>query len=201
MLNLNNVLKSYDNNVALKNITISLSEGKLYVLTGANGSGKSTLIKIISNVIFKTSGTIESNGIISYLPDKYMLPKIMKTDEFIYNMLKLYRLNYKPDLILDRFQIPKRSIGGLSKGNFQKLGLFLAFYNDADIYILDEPVDGLDDFAKKLFKELIDEKIKENKTVIVSIHDKNFLNDLNPIVYEIKDGVISEKKRKKKKEL
>jgi len=201
MLNLNNVLKSYDNNVALKNITISLSEGKLYVLTGANGSGKSTLIKIISNVIFKTSGTIESEGTISYLPDKYMLPKIMKTDEFIYNMLKLYRLNYKPDLILDKFQIPKRSIGGLSKGNFQKLGLFLAFYNDADIYILDEPIDGLDDFAKKLFKELIDEKLKENKTVIVSIHDKSFLNDLNPIVYEIKDGVISEKKRKKKKEL
>ena len=200
MLNLNNVLKSYDNNIALKNVTISILEGKLYVLTGANGSGKSTLIKIISNVIFKTSGTIESKGTISYLPDKYMLPKIMKTDEFIYNMLKLYRLNYKPDLILDRFQIPKRSIGGLSKGNFQKLGLFLAFYNDADIYILDEPIDGLDDFAKKLFKELIKEKLELNKTIIVSLHDKSFLNELDPIIYEIKDGVLNEKKRRKKKE-
>lgn len=201
MLNLNNVLKSYDNNVALKNVTISITEGKLYVLTGANGSGKSTLIKIISNVIFKTSGSIEKEGIISYLPDKYMLPKIMRTDEFIYNMLKFYKLNIKPELILDRFQIPKRSIGGLSKGNFQKIGLFLAFYNDADIYIFDEPIDGLDDFAKKLFKELVAEKIEDNKTIIISIHDKSFLNDLNPIVYEIKDGVISEKKRKKKKEL
>ena len=201
MLNLHNVEKVYSNNVALKNISVSIEEGKLYVLTGANGSGKSTLIKILSNVIFKTSGTIDLSGTISYLPDKYMLPKIMRTDEFIKDILRLYKLKIKPEDILERFLIPNRSIGSLSKGNYQKLGLFLAFYNDSDIYIFDEPLDGLDAFAKKLFKELVSEKINQNKTIIVSLHDKSLLSDLNPIVYEIKDGVISEKKRRKKKEL
>ncbi len=198
--NLSNVEKSYNNNVALKNITLSFEENKLYVLIGSNGSGKSTLIKIISNVIFKTSGVIEKTSTISYLPDKYLLPKILRTDEFIKDTLSLYNLKMNPDLILDRFQIPKRLIGGLSKGNYQKLGLFIAFYNNADIYILDEPIDGLDDFAKKLFKELVKEKLELGKTLIISLHDKAFLNDLDPIIYEIKDGVISERKRRKKKQ-
>ncbi|MBR4495541.1 MAG: ATP-binding cassette domain-containing protein, partial [Acholeplasmatales bacterium] len=92
MLNLVNVEKSYNNNIALKNITISLEEKKLYILVGANGSGKSTLIKILANVIFKTKGTIENNSIISYLPDKYLLPKIMNTKDFIDDFISLYNL-------------------------------------------------------------------------------------------------------------
>lgn len=200
MLNLENVEKVYSNNIALKNITISIEAGKLYVLVGPNGCGKSTLIKIISNVIYKTSGNIEKSSTISYLPDKYMLPKIMKTSEFISDILRLFNVkdNYKN--ILNKFQIPNRKIGSLSKGNFQKLGLFLVFYNDSDIYILDEPIDGLDDFAKNLFKELVKEKLELGKTLIVSLHDKSFLNEFDPIIYEIKDGVLSEKKRRKKKQ-
>lgn len=200
MLNLVNVEKAYNNNIALKNITISLEEKKLYILVGANGAGKSTLIKILANVIFKTKGTIENNSIISYLPDKYLLPKIMNTKDFIDDFISLYNLKINSLDILNRFQIPKRSISSLSKGNYQKLGLFIAFYNDADIYIFDEPIDGLDDFAKKLFKELIKEKLELNKTIIVSLHDRSFLNELDPIIYEIKDGVLNEKKRRKKKE-
>ena len=200
MLNLDNISKAYNKNYVLKNISINFEEGKLYVLVGQNGSGKSTLIKIITDVIFKTSGMIDKTSSISYLPDKYMLPKILRTDEFIKNIINLYNLKINSEYILSKFQIPKRKIGALSKGNFQKLGLFITFYNDKDIYILDEPIDGLDDFAKKLFKELINEKIKNNKIVIVSLHDKNFLNEFDPIVYEIKEGVISEKKRRKKKQ-
>jgi len=198
MLNLLNIEKVYSNNVALKNISLNVLENKLYVLIGPNGCGKSTLIKIISNVIFKTSGVIEKTSSISYLPDKYMLPKIMKTDEFIKDVLKLYNLNINVNYILSRFQLPNRKIGSLSKGNFQKLGLFLSFYNNSDIYILDEPIDGLDDFAKKLFKELIKEKLDLGKTLIVSLHDKSFLKEFEPIVYEIKDGILNEKKRRKK---
>ena len=199
MLNLLNIEKAYNNNIALKNVTLALEEGHLYVLIGPNGSGKSTLIKIISNIIFKTSGEYLKNGSISYLPDKYSLPKIMKTDEFIKDFISLYNLKIKSSEILSKFQIPNIGIGKLSKGNYQKLGLFIVFYNDSDIYIFDEPIDGLDDFAKKLFKELIKEKLSLNKTIIVSLHDKSFLNEFDPIIYEVKDGVINEKRRKKKK--
>lgn len=200
MLNLENVFKNYKNNFALKNINLNLNENKLYVLTGENGSGKSTLIKIIANVIFKSSGIIEKTSSISYLPDKFLLPKIMMTDDFIKSLLKLYNLKINYNDILNRFQIPKRMIGSLSKGNYQKLGLFLSFYNDCDIYLFDEPIDGLDSFAKDLFKKLVKEKLDNGKTVIISIHDKSFLNEFDPIIYEIKDGILNEKKRRKKKQ-
>ncbi len=199
MLSLENVEKKYNDTKILKNITIEFQMGSLYILTGPNGSGKSTLIKIISNIIFKTEGKININESISYLPDKYMLPKLMRTDEYIKNILKLYKLKINPLDILNKFNIPKKLIGSLSKGNLQKIGIFQAFYNDADIYILDEPIDGLDDFAKKIFKELIKEKLELKKTIILSLHDKKFLNEFNPTIYEIKDGILNEKKRRKKK--
>ena len=69
---------------------------------------------------------------------------------------------------------------------------------DKDIYILDEPLDGLDDFAKNLFRQLVEEKLKVNKKIILSLHNKSFLNNLNPKIYQIKDGCLSEKQRRKK---
>ena len=71
------------------------------------------------------------------------------------------------------------------------------FLNDSDTYILDEPFDGLDDFAKKLLKDKISEKINLGKKVILIYHQKNVFNELKPIIYEVKEGKIYEKKKKK----
>ena len=197
MIEIDNLEKKYGKNIVLKDVSIKFLEGKIYLIHGINGSGKSTLLKILSNVKSKTSGYINITSSISFLPDKYKLPYFLKVETFIKGVLKLYKLKINSKDILKRFNLENKLIGSLSKGNLQKLGLFLIFYNNSNYYLLDEPIDGLDDFAKKLFKEIIIEKINENKTVIISIHNKNFLNDLNTINYEIKDGILYERKKKK----
>lgn len=188
MLRLNNVSKKYKN-IVLNNISVDFKEGNLYILRGVNGSGKSTIIKILSGIIYKTSGNIENYVSISYLPDKFMMPKLLKVKTYL-DILNI------PFNLTSKFQIPNKRIGELSKGNLAKLGILQIMYNDCDCYILDEPLDGLDDFAKKLLKSLILEKLNDNKIVILSLHTKTLFNELNPIIYEIKEGELYEKKKR-----
>lgn len=197
MYKLEYITKKYKDNIVLNNISLELNESNLYILTGINGSGKSTLIKIIAKIIFKNSGNIISDESIAYLPDKYNLPSLMSVKRFIIEVLNLYRIKEDYRKIMEKFELPNKLIGSLSKGNYQKLGLFFLFYNNKDIYVLDEPLDGLDDFAKGLFKELIKEKLEQNKKIIISLHNKNMFNDLNPKIYNIKEGKINERKKRK----
>ncbi len=198
MYKLEHITKKYNKNIILNDISLELDQPNLYIITGINGSGKSTLIKIMSKIIFKSSGNIISDESIAFLPDKFILPYLISVKEFIKETLRLYkiRLDYKD--IMKRFELPNKLIGSLSKGNYQKLGLFFIFYNNKDIYILDEPLDGLDDFAKGLFRKLVEEKLKENKKVVLSLHNKTLLNSFNPKVFQIKEGELVEKQRRKK---
>ena len=103
--------------------------------------------------------------------------------------------------LVSKFQIPNKRIGELSKGNQQKLGLLQILDYEADCYILDEPLDGLDDYAKKLFKEILKEKLENNKIIILSLHNKSIFNDLSPTILDIKEGRINEKRKKPKLDL
>ena len=198
MFRLEHICKKYNNNLILDDVTISFDEANLYILTGQNGSGKSTLIRIITGQIFKNSGNIIIDESIAFLPDKFFLPPLMSVKEYIKETLKLYRIKKNFKDIMDEFELPNKLISSLSKGNYQKLGLFTLFYNEKDNYILDEPLDGLDDFAKGLFKKLVEEKLKMNKKIIIALHNKNLFNSLNPKIYQIKDGKIKKKKKRKK---
>ena len=198
MYRLEHITKKYNNSIILNDITLELDKPNLYIISGINGSGKSTLIKIMSKIIFKNSGNIISDESIAYLPDKFLFPSLLSVKEFIKEVLKLYKIKIDYRDIMTRFELPNKLIGSLSKGNYQKLGLFFIFYNNKDIYILDEPIDGLDDFAKNLFKELVEEKLKENKKIVLSLHNKTLLNSFNPKVYNIKEGKLVERKARKK---
>ena len=193
MIKLTNVQKKYGGNYILDNVTINISKPGIYILHGINGSGKSTIIKLISGIIYKTSGELINDFVISYLPDKFSMPKLMKVKSYLNIVIER---KSRVDELIAKYQIPNKRIGDLSKGNFQKLGLLQIFEYDADCYILDEPIDGLDDFAKRLIRDVIKEKIIEKKIVIMSLHNKTFFNDLDPIVYDIKEGRISEKRKK-----
>ena len=198
MFRLEHICKKYNNNLILDDVNICFDETNLYILTGQNGSGKSTLIRIITGQIFKNSGNITIDESIAFLPDKFFLPPLMSVKEYIKETLKLYRIKKNFKDIMDEFELPNKLISSLSKGNYQKLGLFTLFYNDKDNYILDEPLDGLDDFAKGVFKKLVEEKLKMNKKIIIALHNKNLFNSLNPKIYQIKDGKIIEKQKRKK---
>ncbi len=186
MIKLMNIYKSYNKVNILEDINITFNKG-LYVIYGINGSGKSTLLKIISGIIYKTKGTILNTDNISYLPDKFLMPKLLSVNTYIKLVLGEEYL-----YLLDKYKIPKKLIGNLSKGNLQKLGLIQILYQTSDTYILDEPLDGLDDEAKNIFKEDIINLLKENKTIIMSLHEKVLFDDINHISFFVKDGKCSE---------
>ena len=201
MFKLTNVSKKYKNNIVVESVSIDMSSPGLYIFQGINGSGKSTILKILAGIIYKTDGRIEKDVTVSYLPDKFNLPKLMKTKDYIKSILEMYGKKDLFDDILSKFQIPNRRIGELSKGNIQKVGLVQILYNDADCYVLDEAIDGLDEYAKRLLKDIIKEYIDAGKIIIMSLHNKTLFNDLNPITFDIKDGFINVKKKKRKKEM
>ena len=159
-----------------------------------------TILKIISGFIKESSGNVEKDITISYLPDKYTMPKLMSVVSYVELVLDLFNKKKEASTLIGMYQIPKRRIGELSKGNQQKLGLLQIFANDCDCYILDEPMDGLDEFAKHLVKNIINEKIKSGHIILMSLHGKNMFSDLNPRMFDVKDGRITERKKRKNAE-
>lgn len=200
MLKLTNVSKKYREHIVFNSVTIDMSNPGLYVFQGINGSGKSTILKVLCGVIYKSEGRIEKNVSISYLPDKFNMPKLMRSKAYVDSILNMYGMKESSDELISKFQIPNKRIGDLSKGNQQKLGLLQVLYNEADCYVLDEPLDGLDEFAKHLVKDIIKDYIDKGKIIIMSLHGKNLFNELKPTVFDIKDGFINPKQKRKKKE-
>lgn len=196
MIEVKNIDKKYSNQQILYNVSFKIENPGLYIFSGINGSGKSTIVKILAKAIYKSNGEIICNDEISYLPDKFLIPSMLETTDYLKLMINIYSSNVNYKDILDEYKIPKKRVYSLSKGNYQKLGIAQVFLNDSDTYILDEPFDGLDDFAKKLLKEKISEKIALGKKVILISHQKNVFNDLKPTIYEVKEGKIYEKKKK-----
>ena len=199
MLKVIDLEKKYKD-VIFDHVNIDMSNPGLYIFYGINGSGKSTLLKVLSGIIFKSSGELDKDISISYLPDKFNMPKLMSVTSYVEMILDMYNKKSESSTLISLYQIPKRKIGELSKGNQQKLGLLQVLSNDCDCYILDEPLDGLDDFAKSLFKNIINEKIKSGHIVIMSLHGKNLFSDLHPRIFDVKDGKITERKKRKNEE-
>ncbi len=200
MLKLTNVSKKYREHIVFNSVTIDMSNPGLYVFQGINGSGKSTILKVLCGVIYKSEGRIEKDVSISYLPDKFNMPKLMRSKAYVDSILNMYGMKESSDELISKFQIPNKRIGDLSKGNQQKLGLLQVLYNEADCYVLDEPLDGLDEFAKHLVKDIIKDYIDKGKIIIMSLHGKNLFNEFKPTVFDIKDGFINHKQKRKKKE-
>lgn len=189
MLSVEGLSKKYGSNEIITNVNLNFENGKLYVFTGINGSGKTTITKILAGLIYKTSGSLKIYETISYLPDKYIMPKLLKVRSYC----KILSI---PIELMKKYQIPNKRIGELSKGNLQKLGIIQVLSRDSGCYILDEPIDGLDDSTKRIFKQDIINKLSENKIVIMCLHTKTLFNELHPVIYEVKEGCINEKKRK-----
>ena len=195
MLKVINLSKKFKANEVFLNTNLEITDPGLYIIYGNNGSGKSTIIKIIAGMIYKTSGKLIREGSISYLPDRFSMPRLMRAKDYL-NIVSDRSLSYKIDELMCDYQIPNKLIGSLSKGNLQKLGIIQALMNNSDIYLFDEPIDGLDDSSKRIFKRDIKEIILNNRIVLMALHNKTFFNDLNPTILTIKEGNICEKRKK-----
>lgn len=177
-----NLSKNYGTKKALDNVSLQIPSGRIVGLLGSNGSGKTTLIKIINELLVPTSGEIfikgktpgiESKKIISYLPERTYLPYDKKVSEVIsyfkdfysdFSVEKAYKL-------LDELGIKKEDkLKQMSKGTKEKVQLVLVMSRDADIYILDEPIGGVDPVARDQILDLILKNFKEGASLIISTH-------------------------------
>ena len=187
IINCQQVVKHYASKVVLDNIDLQVRQGEFFGLVGMNGSGKSTLIKAILDLVGINSGNIAIHDIshrqvssrenIAYLPDRFSPPAHLRGQDFIQYMLRLHGSHSEPqkiEEILDGLELDKtvmqESVNKLSKGMTQKLGLASCLLSGKSLFILDEPMSGLDPRARILFKKQLTQLKKQGVTVFFSSH-------------------------------
>lgn len=177
-----NLCKNYGQIKALDNVNLTIRKGRIVGLLGTNGSGKTTLIKIINELLVPSSGEILINGnkpgveskkIISYLPERTYLPDDKKVKEIINYFEDFYKdFNKERALkLLKELDISEESkLKQLSKGTREKVQLVLVMSRDADLYVLDEPIGGVDPVARDKILDLILKNFKEGASILISTH-------------------------------
>lgn len=182
LIEIKDLTKSYGKKEALKNISLTIEPGKIYGLLGPNGSGKTTLIKIINNLLTPTNGEIkikgnnpgiESKKIISYLPERTYLNMNFKVKELLDYFEDFYdNFDRKKALtLLKRLDInPEDKLKTMSKGTKEKVQLILVMSRKADIYILDEPIGGVDPASRDYILETILSNFDNKASMIISTH-------------------------------
>lgn len=194
LLKISKLSKYYGRKQALNSVSLSLNGGKIVGLLGPNGSGKTTMLKLINGLLFPNEGEILIEGEnpgpstkakVSFLPDKEYLPKWMK----IYELFNYYADFYndfdkqKAEAMLMglRIDINDRA-GSLSKGNMEKLQLILQMSRNAKIYLLDEPIGGVDPAAREYILDTIIKSYNPDSLLIISTH---LISDIERILDEV----------------
>ena len=194
LLEIKNLSKKFDNKYVLDNINLKLSSGKIIGLLGKNGAGKSTLIKLINDLLTPTEGEILVNGnkigveskkVISYLPERTYLNKQMKVKDVI-NYFSDFYDNFDADkarrLLKDLDLDENKNLSKMSKGMQEKVQLVLVMSRNADLYILDEPLGGVDPATRDYILDTILSNFNENASVIISTH---LIADIERILDEV----------------
>ena len=194
LLECKNLYKEFDGNMILKNINISIPKGKIIGLLGKNGTGKSTLIKLINDLLTPTKGEILINGekpgvnskkIISYLPERTYLDKDMTVRQVIKYFTEFYE-NFNEEkaikLLKDLGLEIDQKLSKMSKGMQEKVQLILVMSREADLYILDEPLGGVDPATRDYILDTILSNFGEGSSVIISTH---LISDIERILDEV----------------
>ena len=196
---------------ALDGVDLHVSFGRIVGLLGPNGSGKTTLIKLANGLLQPTGGSIKIAGmapgpdtkvLVSYLPDADWLPDWMRVEELVEMFRDFYGTpsqakayigfdTDKANEMLARLNIaPNARLKTLSKGNKEKVQLVLAMSRNARLYLLDEPIGGVDPAARDYILHTIISNYSKDATVILSTH---LIGDIEPVLDEaifLKDGRV-----------
>ena len=183
ILECKNLTKSYKRNVkVLDGLNLQISSGKIIGLLGPNGCGKSTLMKLISGLLQPDSGEIlvdgnpvgeQSKSLVSYLPERTYFNSWMKVEELVmyfeefypdFNAERAFKLLY--DLKID----PTQKLKSLSKGTKEKVQLILVMSRDAKLYLLDEPIAGVDPAARDYILSTIVSNYNPEASIIITTH-------------------------------
>jgi len=202
ILECENLSKHFGTVKALDSVTLSIPRGRIVGLLGPNGSGKTTFIKICCNLLTPTGGIIRIGGfepgvdtkkIVSYLPEKNYLNNWMKVSDVLHFFKDFYNdFNIeKARDMLDKLRIDANTrLKTLSKGTKEKVQLILVMSREAQLYLLDEPIGGVDPAARDYILETIIKNYSENAAVIISTH---LITDIEKILDDViflKDGQV-----------
>ncbi len=216
LVEFHNVDKNYGAKKALSDINLKIERGHIYGLLGPNGSGKTTLIKLINDLLTPTSGEVLINGlkpgveskkIISYLPERTYLNMNLRVEEVIAYFKDFYTDfdEDKAHKLLDKLKIDsKTKLKTLSKGTKEKVQLILVMSRKADLYILDEPIGGVDPASRDYILNTILENFNEGSSMIICTHliadierildDVIFINDGKIVLNESAEEIRSVRK-------
>lgn len=194
ILNFQDVSKTYITRKALNHIDLSVPEGSIVGLLGPNGSGKTTLLKLAAGLLKPSSGSIEvcgfkpgpySKELVAYQADRVFLNDWMNINDLL-NMMSDFFTNFNKDKASDMLQVlninPSDKLKTLSKGNKEKVQLILTMSRQVPLYLLDEPIGGVDPAARDYILNTIIKNYKQNSTVVLSTH---LIADIEPILNHV----------------
>ena len=194
MLECRALCKNYGSIQALKNIDLALDSGRIVGLVGPNGSGKTTLIKLAQHLLTPTSGLItidgmepgpETKAIVSYLPDRDFLPQWMNLEQltgFYHDFFADFNPAKSADMLSALGVTGAMPIGKMSKGTREKVQLIFTMSREAKVYLLDEPIAGVDPATRDYILRTILSNYSENALVLISTH---LITDVEPILDEV----------------
>lgn len=186
--------KTYGSFTALDHLDLTLERGRFIGLLGPNGSGKTTTIKLLNGLLQPTAGTVTIDGmqpgrgthsIVSYLPDRACLDENMKVADIIDFFSDFYRDfdRVKATEMLNTLNLPSLSrLKALSKGNREKVQLILTMSRRAQLYVLDEPIAGVDPAARDYILNTILANYSEDASVLLSTH---LIADIERVLDEV----------------
>ncbi|NLJ70710.1 MAG: ABC transporter ATP-binding protein [Clostridiaceae bacterium] len=191
IIQINNLCKNYGKIQAISNLSLELDSGQIVGLVGPNGSGKSSLLRILGAFDMAYSGEVLINGFkpglesrkfVSYLPDRPYISNNLRAEQIIelydsffsdFNREKAFKM-------LELFKLkPEQKLMEMSKGMGEKIQVLLTMSRDAKIFLLDEPISGVDPASRKIILRSMIEGFSEDALMIVSTH---LLNDIENII-------------------
>ncbi len=194
LLECKDLTKTYGPKTAIDHISLSIESGHIIGLLGPNGSGKTTLIKMINGILTPTSGTLtiagnpigaESKKHVSYLPDHTYLnmnQKVKDVISFFRDFYQDFQLERAHDMLQKLGIAPEDNLKSMSKGTKEKVQLILVMSRNADLYVLDEPIAGVDPAARDYILNIILSNYDPKATILLSTH---LISDIENILDEV----------------
>ena len=219
VLKVTGLVKRYGRTDALKGLTFELPQGRIVGLLGPNGSGKTTLLKLVAGLLAPTAGEIqvcgqpigpESKALVSYLPDRTYLGNkqtVMEQLAYFEDFYADFDRRRAEDMLARLGINPKSRFGTLSKGTREKVQLVLVMSRRAKLYLLDEPIGGVDPAARDYILNTIVNNYDPEATVLISTH---LIADVEPVLDDylfvhngriVQGGVVDEVREEQGKSL
>jgi len=204
MIRIEDLHKKFGRNQVLSGTNLSIKSPGIYAVLGPNGSGKTTLIKCILGMVIPTSGEIEVEGKavkknwkyrqeINYLPQIANFPGNLKVFELIAMIKDLRQKPSQDDVLISSFGLApylNSKLASLSGGTRQKVNILLAFMFNSPLIILDEPTTGLDPAALISLKKLIQKEKNQGKTILITTHIMQFVEEMADTIIYLLEGKI-----------